>query len=97
MGVAGANVVARSNASRRHRTRVEYGRRIQEEADIDGGQRRLGRHVYHEAKRLLRGDGTPDELVTYCFHALNATSGMRSRTAVRRVVAVTLTALRPRD
>ena len=31
----------------------------------------------------------------YCLHALAAASGLRSKAAVRRLIAVTLTALRP--
>jgi AcrR family transcriptional regulator len=35
------------------------------------------------------------ELASYCLHALSAASGMPSRAAVRRLVAVTLAGLRP--
>jgi Bacterial regulatory proteins, tetR family. len=43
----------------------------------------------------LRDDVTPDELANYCLHALTAASSLPSRAAVRRLVAVTLTGLRP--
>lgn len=43
----------------------------------------------------LRGDVAPDELATYCVHALGAASTLPSEAAVRRLVAVTLTGLRP--
>ena len=43
----------------------------------------------------LRGDVGPDELAGYCLHALGAASGLRSKAAVRRLVAVTLAGLRP--
>ncbi|MBA2475748.1 MAG: TetR/AcrR family transcriptional regulator [Actinobacteria bacterium] len=43
----------------------------------------------------LRDDVAPDELATYCLHALTAASGLRSKAAVRRLVAVTLGGLRP--
>ncbi len=43
----------------------------------------------------LRDDVTPDELATYCLHALAAASSLPSKAAVRRLVAVTLTGLRP--
>jgi AcrR family transcriptional regulator len=44
----------------------------------------------------LRDDVAPDELATYCLHALTAASSLPSKAAVRRLVAVTLAGLRPR-
>jgi AcrR family transcriptional regulator len=43
----------------------------------------------------VRDDVAPDELATYCLHALGAASSLRSKPAVRRLVAVTLGGLRP--
>lgn len=43
----------------------------------------------------LRTDVTPGELATYCLHALTAASALPSKAAVHRLVAVTLSALRP--
>ncbi len=43
----------------------------------------------------LRNDVAPDELTTYCLHALTAASSLPSKTAVRRLVTVTLAGLRP--
>ena len=43
----------------------------------------------------VRDDVAPDELASFCLHALTAASAMRSKTAVRRLVAVTLAGLRP--
>ena len=43
----------------------------------------------------LRDDVAPDELAGYCIHALGAASGLPSKAAVRRLVAVTLAGLRP--
>jgi AcrR family transcriptional regulator len=43
----------------------------------------------------VRGDVTPDELATYCLHALGAAGVLPSKTAVRRLVTVTLAGLRP--
>jgi AcrR family transcriptional regulator len=43
----------------------------------------------------VRGDVSPDELATYCLHALTAASSLRSKAAVRRLVKVTLAGLRP--
>ena len=42
----------------------------------------------------VRGDVAPDELATYCLHALNVASVLPSRAAVRRLVTVTLSGLR---
>jgi AcrR family transcriptional regulator len=43
----------------------------------------------------LRDDVPPDELASYCLHALAAAGDLTSKTAVRRLVAVTLAGLRP--
>ena len=41
----------------------------------------------------LREDVPPDELASYCLHALTAASGLPSEAAVRRLVTVTLAGL----
>jgi AcrR family transcriptional regulator len=43
----------------------------------------------------LRDDVAPEELASYCLHALSAAGSLPSKAAVRRLVAVTLTGLRP--
>jgi AcrR family transcriptional regulator len=43
----------------------------------------------------LRDDVGPDELATYCLHALGAANSLPSKAAVRRLVGVTLAGLRP--
>jgi hypothetical protein len=43
----------------------------------------------------VRGDVTLDELATYSLHAIGAASGLPSKAAVRRLVAVTLAGWRP--
>ena len=43
----------------------------------------------------LRDDVPPDELASYCLHALAAGSSLPSKVAVRRLVRVTLAGLRP--
>lgn len=43
----------------------------------------------------LRGDVPAGELANYCLHALSGASSLPSKAAVRRLVAVTLTALQP--
>lgn len=42
----------------------------------------------------VRDDIAPDELASYCLHALTAASSLPSEAAVRRLVAVTLAGLR---
>ena len=43
----------------------------------------------------IRNDVPPGELASYCLHALTAAVSLSSKAAVRRLVAVTLDALRP--
>jgi AcrR family transcriptional regulator len=47
------------------------------------------------ATGALREDVVPDELASYCLHALAAAGGLPSKAAVRRLVTVTLDGLRP--
>jgi AcrR family transcriptional regulator len=44
----------------------------------------------------VRDDVAPDELASYCLHALTAASSLPSKAAVHRLVTVTLAGLRPR-
>ena len=43
----------------------------------------------------IRDDVAPDELASYCLHALTAAGRLPSEAAVRRLVTVTLAGLRP--
>jgi len=43
----------------------------------------------------VRDDIAPDELASYCLHALAAASSLPSEAAVRRLVTITLAGLRP--
>jgi AcrR family transcriptional regulator len=43
----------------------------------------------------LRDDVPPDELASYCLHALTAAGSLPSKAAVRRLVTVTLAGLQP--
>jgi AcrR family transcriptional regulator len=61
-------------------------------------------HLRHFVRDLLseaaetgavRDDVAPDELANYCLHALSAASTLPSKAALRRLVSVTLAALRP--
>jgi len=44
----------------------------------------------------VRDDVAPNELASYCLHALTAASSLPSKAAVRRLVTVTLAGLHPR-
>lgn len=57
----------------------------------------LFRELLHEVAATggLRDDVAPDELASYCLHALAAAGNLPSEDAVRRLVTVTLTGLRP--
>jgi hypothetical protein len=43
----------------------------------------------------VRDDVPPDELASYCVHALGGDGAQRSKAAVRRLVSVTLAGLSP--
>ncbi|MCC6174404.1 MAG: TetR/AcrR family transcriptional regulator [Chloroflexi bacterium] len=45
----------------------------------------------------VRNDVPPDELATYCVHALAAASSLATKAAVKRLVSVTLSGLRARS
>ncbi|MEU6523472.1 TetR/AcrR family transcriptional regulator [Streptomyces sp. NPDC046924] len=69
-----------------------------------GHAARAEQHLRHFVRGLLaegvqagevRDDVTPDELTGYCLHALAGAGELPSKAAVRRLVAVTLTGLRP--
>jgi AcrR family transcriptional regulator len=47
------------------------------------------------ARGQVRNDVAPEELASYCLHALAAASSLQSKAAVRRLVEVTLAGLRP--
>ena len=59
----------------------------------------LFRQLLTEAAQagVLRHDVSPTELALFCVHALGAASRLRSEAAVRRLVNVTLSALREPD
>jgi len=55
------------------------------------------RELLTEAVRTgdVRDDVSPEELASYCLHALGGAGGQRSKAAVHRLVSVTLAGLRP--
>jgi AcrR family transcriptional regulator len=56
------------------------------------------RELLAEAQKSgdVRDDVAPDELASYCLHALTAAGSLPSKAAVRRLVAVTVAGLQPR-
>ncbi len=61
-------------------------------------------HLNHLVEKLLaegaaagqvRGDVAPAEMANYCLHALSAASGLPSRSAVQRLVGITISGLLP--
>ena len=71
------------------------------DAHVAQAQRELGAFVCDLLARCveaddIRDDVAPEELASYCIHALGAAGGLPSKAAVRRLVAVTLTGLRAR-
>jgi AcrR family transcriptional regulator len=74
---------------------------LHRDAHVDHAQRQLHgmvRDLLADGAKSgdLRDDVTPEELATFCLHALNAASAMPSKAATRRLVTVTLTGLRRR-
>jgi len=61
--------------------------------------RRMIKDLIVEAQQAggVRDDCAPDELVSYCLHSLTAASDLRSRSAVERLVRVTMAGLRPNE
>ena len=59
--------------------------------------RRMIRDLLIEGAKTgeLRDDVASEELASYCLHALSAAGSLPTKAAVRRLVAVTLAALRP--
>lgn len=83
---------------KRHAT--EVGALLHRDQHVARAQQHLHdliRDLLHEGRTAgdIRTDVSPDELATYCLFALAAASNLRSEGAVRRLVAVTLTGLRP--
>jgi AcrR family transcriptional regulator len=66
---------------------------------MDEAQRHLtslvqGLVIEGAAAGNIRNDVPPDELTRFCLHALTAANGLESKAAVRRLVEVTMAALR---
>jgi len=73
---------------------------LHRDEQVAGAQRRLSdfiRDLLAEAADAgdIRDDVAPDELATYCLHALAAARSLPSEAAVRRLATVILDGLRP--
>ncbi len=75
---------------------------LHRDAQITGAQQQLHRMIRDlltEGAETgeVRNDVAPDELATYCLHALTAARSLPSKVAVRRLVTVTRAGMRPAD
>jgi AcrR family transcriptional regulator len=88
-----------SHETRRHHD-TELVTFLHRDEQVAHAQRQLHdmiRHLLAEGARTghLRDDVAPDELASYCLHALTAASNLPSKAAVHRLVTVTLAGLSP--
>jgi AcrR family transcriptional regulator len=88
-----------SRDSRGHRD-TDYGAFLHRDERVARAQHEVHtmiRDLLIEATKTgdVRDDVPPDELASYCLHALAGASSQRSKAAVRRLVSVTLAGLRP--
>ena len=73
---------------------------LHRDAHVDAGRRKVCemlRDLLAEGAKQgeIRADVAPEELATYCVHALSAAQGLRSQAAIQRLVKVTMAALAP--
>ena len=103
-GDAGQRLGAVLEAYAGHSTRGHHDAELvaflHRDANVGVAQRQLCemiRNLLTEAAQAgaVRDDVAPDELASYCLHALNAAHGLHSPAAVHRLVRVTLAGLRP--
>jgi hypothetical protein len=85
---------------RRHGHGPELGALLHQGDHVVGAEQHLHRFLREllaEGVQVgdIRDDVSPDELATYCLHALAAAGVLPSKAAVRRLVTVTVTGLRP--
>ncbi|NUR29399.1 MAG: TetR family transcriptional regulator [Catenulispora sp.] len=85
-----------SHERRRHGELAAFVHRGDHIAHAEQHLHALVRELIADAARAgsVRDDVAPGELASYCLHALGAAGDLPSKAAVRRLVAVTLTAVR---
>ncbi|MFI7679448.1 TetR/AcrR family transcriptional regulator [Actinophytocola sp. NPDC049390] len=84
----------------RHGFGAEFSALVHRDEQVAEPRRQLHglvRDVLAEAATTghVRDDTAPDELATYCLHALAAAADLPTHAAVERLVALTVTGLRP--
>ncbi len=88
-----------SHASRRHHD-AELIAYLHRDDQVDRAEREVRTIVRAllaagAAAGVVRDDVSPDELATFCLHALDSSADLSSGAAVHRVVRVTMDGLRP--
>ena len=95
-----AQAYARISHYRQRHGTPELGALLHPSEQVASAQQKLHALFYDllvevAANGDLRSDVPPDELASYCLHALAAAGSLESEAAVRRLVAVTLAGLSP--
>jgi AcrR family transcriptional regulator len=90
-------IIAYESHGRHDREFAAFLHRNEQVARAQQRLRRMIRDLVAAAAALgaIRDDVAPDELASYCLHAVGAASSAQSKAAVRRLVAVTIAGLRP--
>ena len=91
--------IARESRGRPDAEMAAFLHRDKHVAWADHDLRAIVRDLIAEAAKIgaVRTDVSPDELASYCLHALSAAGRLPSTAAVDRLVAVTMTGLRRDD
>jgi AcrR family transcriptional regulator len=92
----GYALIARETHRRHNRELAAFLHRDEQVAGAEEQLRKMIRDLVAEGAESgeLRNDVAPEELASYCLHALAAAGGLPSKAAVRRLVKVTLAGLR---
>jgi AcrR family transcriptional regulator len=90
-------LISHESHGQHHRQLAAFLHGDRQVARAQGRLRKMIRDLLTEAAEAgeLRDDVAPDELASYCLHALAAASSLPSKAAVRRLVMVTIAGLRP--
>jgi AcrR family transcriptional regulator len=98
--VAGLTTYAKVCRLRERHGSQELGALLHSDGRVTSAEHQLS-EIFHElladavAAGVVRDDISVDELAGYCVHALGAARDLRSDTAVRRLVDLTVAALHP--
>lgn len=89
----------RQERARHHQHAPDLAALLHQDPQLAGPRRQL-RDIFRDALAGaakagdIRDDVPADELAAFCLHALDAAADLRTRTAIQRLVTVTLAALR---